>query len=143
MALAVSIACVVGVFSLGGSLSAQHIDTIANTEANRMAQARRYLEAVPVRGMLEDMAENMAANMPEHASEIRKGVAAVDVGEMTEVMLNAMVKHFTAEELRALADFYGSPAGKSAMGKFGAYMAEIMPYLQLQMQNILRAMQRP
>jgi hypothetical protein len=30
----------------------------------------------------------------------------------------------------ALADFYGSPVGKSAMQKFGAYMADIMPVVQ-------------
>jgi hypothetical protein len=29
-----------------------------------------------------------------------------------------------------LADFYGSPVGKSAMQKFGAYMADIMPVMQ-------------
>jgi hypothetical protein len=29
-----------------------------------------------------------------------------------------------------LADFYGSPVGKSAMQKFGAYMADLMPVLQ-------------
>jgi len=30
----------------------------------------------------------------------------------------------------ALADFYGSPVGKSAMQKFGAYMADIMPTIE-------------
>jgi hypothetical protein len=45
-------------------------------------------------------------------------------------MTDAMVKHFTTEELKALADFYGSPVGKSAMQKFGAYMADLMPTMQ-------------
>ena len=45
-------------------------------------------------------------------------------------MTDAMVKNFTTEELKALADFYGSPVGKSAMQKFGAYMADIMPVMQ-------------
>jgi hypothetical protein len=44
-----------------------------------------------------------------------------------------MVKHFTTEELKALADFYGSPVGKSAMQKFGAYMADLMPIIQAEM----------
>jgi hypothetical protein len=48
-----------------------------------------------------------------------------------------MVKIFTAQELNALADFYGSPVGKSAMGKFGIYMAEVMPALQ---QELIQAM---
>jgi hypothetical protein len=29
-----------------------------------------------------------------------------------------------------LADFYGSPVGKSAMQKFGTYMADIMPTME-------------
>ena len=45
-------------------------------------------------------------------------------------MTDAMVKNFTTEELKALADFYGSPVGKSAMQKFGAYMADIMSLVQ-------------
>jgi hypothetical protein len=40
------------------------------------------------------------------------------------------VKHFTAEELQALANFYGSPVGKSAMKKFGQFMADAMPNIQ-------------
>ena len=29
-----------------------------------------------------------------------------------------------------MADFYGSPVGKSAMQKFGTYMADIMPTME-------------
>jgi hypothetical protein len=32
----------------------------------------------------------------------------------------------------ALAAFYGSPLGKSAMQKLGAYMADIMPVVQVE-----------
>jgi hypothetical protein len=50
----------------------------------------------------------------------------------------SMVKVFTAEELNALADFFGSPVGKAAMGKFGVYMADVMPVIQ---QEMFRALQ--
>jgi hypothetical protein len=36
-------------------------------------------------------------------------------------------------ELKALADFYGSPVGKSAMKKFGTYMADVMPDIEAEM----------
>ena len=54
----------------------------------------------------------------------------VDIAALSKAMIDAMVKNFTTEELKALADFYGSPVGKSAMQKFGAYMADIMPVVQ-------------
>lgn len=45
-------------------------------------------------------------------------------------MLEGLVKYFTTDELKALADFYGSPVGKSAMQKFPSYMAALMPTLE-------------
>jgi hypothetical protein len=57
----------------------------------------------------------------------------LDVPAITKAMTDAMVKHFTSEELKALADFYGSPVGKSAMQKFGAYMSDLMPTIQAEM----------
>jgi hypothetical protein len=41
-----------------------------------------------------------------------------------------MVRIFTTDELKVLADFYGSPGGKSTMQKFGTYMADILPVMQ-------------
>lgn len=54
----------------------------------------------------------------------------IDINAMTKFMKDAMVKNFTADELKALADFYGSPVGKSAMKKFGVYQADVMPNIQ-------------
>jgi hypothetical protein len=54
----------------------------------------------------------------------------LDIAALTKAMMDAMVKNFTTDELKALADFYGSPVGKSAMQKFGTYMADIMPVMQ-------------
>jgi len=39
----------------------------------------------------------------------------VDIAALSKAMIDAMVKNFTTKELKALADFYGSPVGKSAM----------------------------
>ena len=66
-----------------------------------------------------------------NASNLRKLMTTeVDIAALSKAMTDAMVKNFTTEELKALADFYGSPVGKSAMKKFGAYMADIMPVVQ-------------
>ena len=39
------------------------------------------------------------------------------------------MKVFTAEEIKAMADCFGSPAGKSAMNKSAAYMTDLRPAL--------------
>src|SRR5262249_59173873 len=74
----------------------------------------------------------MAANLPpDQRDQFKKLITSqLDITALTKAMTDSMVKHFTTEELKALADFYGSPVGKSAMQKFGAYMADIIPTLE-------------
>jgi len=109
-------------------------EPLANTKENRMREAKRYLKATPPEEMMEDMAKNMAQNMPESERQefIDLMTKHLDMDAFAQLMTDSMVKHFTAEELKALADFYSSPVGKSAMKKFGAYMADIMPHIQVE-----------
>lgn len=120
------------------ALLAAPISAIENTEANRLEQAERYLTATPPSEMVNDMAVNMSKNMPtEKATDfVAVMTKGVDLGVLRKSMLDAMVKHFTADELKALADFYGSPVGKSAMQKFGPYMQDVMPKIQ---QEVMKA----
>ena len=103
-----------------------------DTKANREQQVARYLKATPPKEMFEDMAEQMAKNMPPEQREDFKAllVKHLDIEALTKIMNESMIKNFTADELKALADFYGSPVGKSAMKKFGTYMADVMPSIQ-------------
>jgi hypothetical protein len=103
-----------------------------DTPETRRHEAERYLQANPPKALFEDMADKMAANFPPDQREQFKHMmtADLDIAALSKAMTDAMVKHFTTEELKALADFYGSPVGKSAMQKFGAYMADLMPVLQ-------------
>ena len=104
----------------------------ADTPETRRREAERYLQVSPPKALFEDMADKMAENLPLDQREQFKRVMTtqLDIAALTKAMLDAMVKNFTTDELKALADFYGSPVGKSAMQKFGAYMADIMPVMQ-------------
>jgi hypothetical protein len=104
----------------------------ADTPETRLKEAERYLQVSPPKALFEDMADKMDATVPADQREQFKKVMTtqVDFAALSKAMTDAMVKNFTTEELKALADFYGSPVGKSAMQKFGAYMADIMPVLQ-------------
>jgi hypothetical protein len=103
-----------------------------DTPESRRHEAERYLQATPPKALFEDMADKMAANLPPDQREQFKKLmtSQLDIAALTKAMIDSMVKHFTTEELKALADFYGSPVGKSAMQKFGAYMADIMPAME-------------
>jgi len=112
---------------------------LPDTPENRRREAERYLRATPPKEMFADMAEKGAMNLPPADRQKFKEslTSALDIDALSKAIVEAMVKHFTAEELKALADFYGSPVGKSAMGKFGAYMAELMPVIQAEMTKAL------
>ena len=103
-----------------------------DTPETRHHEADRYLQAIPPKALFEDMADKMATNLPADQRQQFKQMMTkdLDIAALSKAMTDAMVKHFTTEELKALADFYGSPIGKSAMQKFGTYMADLMPVLQ-------------
>ena len=114
---------------------------IPETPGNRQAAAERYLDVAPMDSMMRDMIEKTAENLPEGQRksfvEIMTNYVRLNVLERSVV--SSMVRHFTVRELNALADFYGSPEGRSAMKKFGAYTADIMPVIQ---QEMARAIQQ-
>jgi hypothetical protein len=103
-----------------------------DTPETRRREAERYLQVSPPKALFEEIADKMAANLPPDQREQFKKVMTtqLDIAALTKAMMDAMVKNFTTDELKALADFYGSPVGKSAMQKFGTYMADIMPVMQ-------------
>lgn len=111
----------------------------------KLEASKRYLSVMPVSALWADVTEKMQANLPAGQREMFASVMAeVDLSRLENIMLNAMARHFTLEEINALADFYASPVGKSAMEKFGSYMADVNPAIQMELQSaIVKAMSRP
>jgi hypothetical protein len=114
---------------------------IDDTIINRRNEAEKYLKVMPPNVMFDDMATKMARNLPSEYQNMFMDLMKknLDIDAVAKLMKDSMVKYFTADELGALADFYGSPLGQSAMKKFGAYMAYAMPKIQ---EEILKAGER-
>jgi hypothetical protein len=114
---------------------------IDDTPENRAKEADRYLEAAAPKEMLDEMTTQIAVAVPDAEKARFKELLTkhFNYESFTKSMKDAMVRHFTATELAALADFYSSEVGKSAMKKMGAYTAEIMPLVQTE---ILKAQQK-
>lgn len=110
-----------------------------DTPQNREQQAERYLQAVSPQAMMGDMTEKLAQTLPPAQQDEFKALMTkyLDMGRVTAAIKSAMVKTFTTDELQALADFYGSNVGKSAMAKMGDYMAEVMPTTMTEIQSAL------
>ena len=113
---------------------------IADTPVNRQAQAEAYLKATPPKELFDSMTKSVTASIPagpQRDQVLKMLSTSLDMDALTKAMKDSLIKNFTAEELKALADFYSSPVGKSAMGKMGAYTADLMPVIQAQMMKAM------
>jgi len=108
--------------------------------ADREAAADRYLRAMPMAKMLDDVFAMLSKQFPDdqRAQCLERTKAAVRPDALEKIARTAMVKTFSTDELNALADFYGSKHGESAMQKFGIYMGQVMPAVQAEVQRGLQ-----
>jgi hypothetical protein len=114
---------------IGGSIPAFAME---DTPQNRAQEAARYLEAVPPEAAANDMAKNIAQTLPEKQQQAFLAAMQknIDVAGIKSAAQASLVKVFTADELKALADFYSAPLAKSAMAKMGTYMSEVVPAIE-------------
>jgi len=115
-----------------GCGSSGEFEHVADTPENRAIAAERYEAAMPVEMLLEELVYSMSDQLPpEHReSFLDHMVLSVDVEGMRDITHEAMVRHFTADELNAQAVFYESAEGKSVSMKSREYMSDLMPKLQ-------------
>ena len=106
----------------------QTVSGQSSTPETRRHEAERYVQAMNPREFLHDFFEKATANLPPaQREEQRAKLARIDVDAVAKVMVDVMAKCLTTDELKALADFYGSPVGRSAMGKVNSCMIELVP----------------
>jgi len=115
-------------------------EDIPDTPGDRQAAAERYLDVAPMDSIMRDMIEKTSQNLPEGQRKqfVELMTKYVRVSVLERAALSSMVRHFSVRELNALADFYGSQEGRSAMKKFGSYMADVMPVIQQEMARAVK-----
>src|SRR5438874_10041484 len=78
-----------------------------DTPETQRHEAERYVQANPPKAVFADMADKMANLSPDQREQFKRIMTTeLDVVALTKAMTNAIVKNFTTEELKALADFY-------------------------------------
>ncbi|MCK9374854.1 MAG: DUF2059 domain-containing protein [Syntrophobacterales bacterium] len=112
--------------------------SVPDTPENRTVVAKRYLEIMKPKDMLDGVAKRVSPTLPQNDLKVFTKVMESPELEQTthRIMLTALVKDFTVEELNAMVTFYGSPAGQSAFKKFVPYMDEIMPQIKTEVRKI-------
>jgi hypothetical protein len=135
--------CLVLCLVFAGPLAAQNRAgapaAVPDTPSNRLAAAKRYLKAVPAEELVAGTIEQVASQLPQDRQEPFKAALrkVIKVERIEEITLQAVAKHFTVKEINALAAFYSSPEGRSISRKFGAYMADVMPAIQQELEEAI------
>lgn len=110
---------------------------LSDTPANRRAQAERYEAVMPVRDALETSTLRVARMLPrEHRQGfIDFAMVHLDHDAIRSTVMVVLTETFTADELRAMADFFGSPVGRSVAGKMGLYTERVMPLMMMKVRE--------
>ena len=110
----------------------------------RRAAAQRYAATMDLPNMMGESINQMAMTLPaEHRSAFVKAMNDnMDIARLEELTVGMMIRLFTAGELTALADFYGTPTGQSILKKMPQMMSGLMPIMQEQMARTLERAQK-
>ena len=116
-------------------------DVLSDTPENRAKVVDEYLRAIPVKDLLDDMTEKLAATVPENNREAFKSMLTkhFDLDALVAAEKQSLAKIFTVAELRAMIAYQSTPEGKSSMKKMGAYIADLMPVVQAELVKAVQA----
>jgi hypothetical protein len=117
----------------------QSAQSLPDNPENRTTLAKRYLEVMPPKELLQGVAKRVMPSLSEANGKIFAEVMnGPEIEKITyRIMMNSLVKNFTVDELNAMLSFYGSPAGQSAWKKFSPYMDEVMPPIQKEVRTLI------
>ncbi len=95
-----------------------------DTQENRSLQADRYLKAKPPTEDFADLTAVIAKDVPDSDRErfLSSMPKNLDSKALIKSYKDLLLKTFTADELKILADFYSHPEAKSTMKKLETYL---------------------
>ncbi len=104
-----------------------------DTYANRQSEADKYMEIISVKNMLLstlDQAVDKRSSAATKQATKDMVLKYLDINEFISQMKDVIVKHYTADELAAMNEFYSSETGKSILKKQSAVSVEMSSKVQ-------------
>ncbi len=104
--------------------------SVPDNEENRRAAAQRYLDTFELKELYARMGARMTEKMSDQVRVLFEAfLAGTDTQALDLAMIDALVRVYTADELNALAAFYGTDVGKSIYAKQDKFFAQMLPVL--------------
>ena len=110
----------------------------------RLAAAERYVNSIDLDEWYDEFLgfelRKLDARTRARALELFKQELAP--ATVRNIIVNVMVQVYTAGELNALADFYATPAGRSALQKWPQAYKVMAPVIEQEVNRAVAAIQR-
>lgn len=103
--------------------------------------AETLLDIVPPEVMFAQLARPYAQayTRPEKQERAESNfMRNVDRAELRRILRDALLRHFTEDDLEALAAFYSTPEGRACLAKTAAFAADVVPACALEATKALR-----
>jgi hypothetical protein len=100
---------VIGLVLMASACSdTQQAKSLPDNPENRTAAAKRFIEAMPPKDMLQGLAARVAPNLPEKDRKAFVEImSSADLEQAaTRITMEGLVKNFTVGELNAMVAFY-------------------------------------
>lgn len=125
------------VIIIGMLLLSAPVYALEDTPENRAKEADRYLAASSVKETLQEVPAQLAEDQPPEKQELLKKLISkyFVVETLMKRQKEALVKLFTADELRYLADTASSEFAKNISRKMATFMSEMSPEIQTEALN--------
>lgn len=97
----------------------------------RLDLAKQMQDIWPIRTRIETAIDSVAQSFPpERQAEVKATIRkSIQYDQLEEESIQALASTYTADELRAMVDFYGSETGRAISAKTSDYEAAIRPSL--------------
>jgi len=108
-----------------------------NYSSQHYRQAKRYAEAINVEEYTSNILKDVAKR--DNVVDVDKFVDGVMIfmfmDDVERVMIRSLMEHFTTDELKVLADFYGTKMGQSINRKVISYSYDFSKYYNFQLSD--------
>jgi hypothetical protein len=115
-------------------LLTKNLFALDDTPEKRAKVADRCLQVVPVQERMAEIVDKVALYVPAPERElfISAMTKHLDVKMVIHATKQALIKTFTADELQAMSEFNSTPNGRSIAQKYGSYINNVWPAMQLE-----------
>ncbi len=106
---------------------------------NKKNLALQVAKIMPLEQQIMDFTDAVAQTLPTDKQPLFKSIMAknIDVPKLRIAAQDALIKTFTDQELKVMADFYAKPEASAIMTKLGSFGEAMQPTIKVMVEKAI------